>query len=212
MWNWLKSSKDQPAKQTHNQAPAQPDIPVETTRCRMIVITGSSGAGRKRTAKKLSEELGIPYVLPYTTRSIRPNERNGEHYRFLSAEEFRAMEERQAFFQTVRLERGSYGIAAEDLQLALSAHKAAIVVVNREGAQAFRNHYGNEAQRIFLYVTRDDIRLRLERESAPPEVLEEYLRNYEDQIIHKKESEFLLQNMDPEVTVRKIVDFLKDKL
>ncbi|WP_438348614.1 guanylate kinase [Paenibacillus sp. FA6] len=211
MWNWLKSSKTVAIKQELNNSPMEM-AHGESSKYKVIVITGTSGSGRKSTARQLSAQLGIPHVIPYTTRTIRPNERDGVHYHFISDGEFQSMADRLAFFQKVHLERGNYGVSKEELFQVLETHQAAIVVVNQEGAQAIRKHFGNGALRIFLYVTKDDIRLRLEREAAPFEVMEEYLRNYTEQVIYKKESEFLLQNIESETTINKIVAFLQDKL
>jgi guanylate kinase len=208
MWNWLKSSKLPASKaQVPDETPAIPEQPPSTGN-RIIVITGASGSGRKYTAKRLASELGIPYVLSYTTRAPRPKETEGEHYHFIAEEDFLAMVETDAFFQTIRLERGRYGIVREELDQALAQRQAAIVVANHEGSEAFHRHYGQDVIRIFIYVTKQDIRVRLEAEAAPPEVLEEYLQNYTDQVIYKKDSEYLLQNMDRESTVQKIKAFL----
>ena len=210
MWDWLKSPKASvETKPELNQQPVEPEHKEASTN-KVIVITGTSGSGRKSTAKQLSAKLEIPYVFPYTTRDIRPNERNGEHYHFISAHEFQEMDQKHAFFQSVHLERGSYGILETDLAQAFEQHHAAIVVVNHEGAQAFRKRFGSKAIRIFIYVTKDDIRLRLEREETPSEVLEEYLQNYTEQVIYKRESEYLLQNMGAAQTVEKIIDFLQN--
>ena len=211
MWDWLKSSKTVASKQELDNSPME-TVHEQPSKHKVIVITGTSGSGRKNTATQLSAYLGIPHVIPYTTRAIRPSERNGEHYHFISDGEFQAMSDKQAFFQKVHLERGHYGISKEELFQALEVHHTAIVVVNQEGAQVFRKQFGNGAIRIFIYVTKDDIRLRLEREAAPFEVMEEYLRNYPEQVIYKKESEFLLQNIESETTINKIVAFLQDKL
>lgn len=122
------------------------------------------------------------------------------------------MATRQEFSESVRLERGSYGIAERDLSEALEQYGAAVVVVNHEGMQTLRERFGPQAIRIFLYVTKEDIRLREEREGTPTEVVEEYLRNYSEQVIYKKESDYLLQNLDPAETLAKIKTFLQDKI
>lgn len=214
MWDWLKTSKTTHGKPETKAAPdkSTEPVPTETPEFKIIIITGTSGSGRKATAKKLSTDLGIPYVLSYTTRAKRPNEQDGEHYHFVSTDEFQAMAGREEFYETVTLERGRYGVSKNELNQALEKRKAAIIVLNWDGVQTFRREFGQGAIRIFLYVTKDDIRLRQEREAAPPEVLEEYLRNYPDQVMHKKESDYLLQNIDPSVTVDKIKAFLHDKL
>ncbi|KGE20166.1 guanylate kinase [Paenibacillus wynnii] len=211
MWDWLKSPKTSAIRQEPNNQPIETNK-MKSSKDKVIVITGMSGSGRKNTAKQLSLLLGIPYVYPYTTRTIRPQERNGEHYHFISDGEFQAMLERKDFFQTVHLERGNYGISEFELFRALELRNAAIVVVNHDGVQAFRQKFGDAAIRIFLYVTKDDIRLRLEREAVPSGIVEEYLGNYTEQVIYKKESEYLLQNLDSDTTLLKIKEFLQDKI
>ncbi|MGF7047429.1 guanylate kinase [Paenibacillus sp. DS2015] len=211
MWDWLKSSKTVANEQKLNLEPIETEQS-ESSINKVIVITGTSGSGRKNTAKQLSAHLGIPYVLPYTTRAIRPNERDGDHYHFISDEQFQTMADRLTFFQTVHLERGNYGISKDELTQAFEMQQAAIVVVNHEGTRAFREHFGQGVIRVFIYVTKEDIQSRLERESAPYEIVEEYLRTYTEQVINKKESEYLLQNIDPVTTVDKIKGFLQEKL
>lgn len=211
MWKWRKAVRTPVSGVEPADRPAETDT-VHPSRGKVIIMTGASGSGRKATAKRLSQSLGIPYIQPYTTRGIRPQEAEGEHYHFVTDEAFQDMAERGAFFQTVRLERGSYGIAERELMSALGKHHAVIVVVNHEGAEAFRREFGEDAVRIFLYVTKDDIRVRVEREGVPYGVLDEYLANYTDQVSFKKDSEFLLQNLDPDQTVQKIQMFLKDRL
>ncbi|MNC71104.1 hypothetical protein D3C75_1219880 [compost metagenome] len=66
--------------------------------------------------------------------------------------------------------------------------------------------------RIFIYVTKKDIQLRLEREVAPFDLIDEYLGNYTEQVVYKRESEFLIQNMDPEVTVQRIKEFVETRI
>ncbi|WP_059050192.1 guanylate kinase [Paenibacillus senegalimassiliensis] len=208
MWKWLKSSKSSPAPAAVENPDTEQNKVIKD-QPKVIIITGTSGSGRKSIASQLSAELNIPYVRPYTTRRIRQGEVSGEHYRFISPEEFQSIEGGAGFSQSVRLERGSYGIPERDLMEALTSHQAAIVVMNHDGVQVFRKRFGSQAVRIFLYVTKDDIRLRGEREGAPHEVTEEYLRNYSEQVVHKKDSDYLLQNIDPANTLVKIKQFLQ---
>ncbi|MDU2240127.1 MAG: guanylate kinase [Paenibacillus sp.] len=216
MWKWLKGSKptsDPACNESETLGPTDTVLADDRApQPKVIVITGTSGSGRKSIAKQLSAELDLPYVLPYTTRAMRKGERDGEHYRFIAEADFQAKVGRQEFSESVRLERGSYGIAERELSEALEQRGAAIVVVNHDGLQALRKRFGPQAIRIFLYVTKEDIRLREEREGAPPEVIEEYLRNYSEQVVYKKDSDYLLQNIDPAATLAKIKDFLQDKI
>ena len=55
----------------------------------IFVISGLSGSGKSTIAKKLSEKTGIEMVIQYTTRPIRPGEKNGIDYNFITNAKFR---------------------------------------------------------------------------------------------------------------------------
>jgi len=55
----------------------------------VIVVTGTSGAGKGTIERILLERMPeLELAVSATTRERRPNERDGEHYWFLSDEEF----------------------------------------------------------------------------------------------------------------------------
>lgn len=54
----------------------------------MIIISGPSTIGKNPFIYKACELYDLKYVVPYTTRSIRDEEANGNDYFFLSKEEF----------------------------------------------------------------------------------------------------------------------------
>ncbi|GGG13241.1 guanylate kinase [Paenibacillus abyssi] len=204
MWSWSSKRRETPVP-VHQ--PAFPANQAEKEAA-VIVITGSSGSGRKKLAYQLSRETDIPYIRPYTTRVIRPNERTGIHYHFVTEEQFDGMQKNGQFFQSVQLERGKYGIASSDLMGAIQAKQAAIVVVNREGSLMFKRHFGDRAVRIFIYSTKEDVIVRMQQELTPYDVIQEYLDHFTEEVHFKRECEHRVQNSDHIATIQKIKEII----
>lgn len=51
---------------------------------RIIAIVGASGSGKTTLANKLSKDFGIPTVVSYTTRDMRPGETDGVEHWFVT--------------------------------------------------------------------------------------------------------------------------------
>jgi len=61
----------------------------DSVKGRVLVITGTSGAGKGTLVKELLARVpALEAAVSATTRSRRPGEENGRHYWFLSNEEF----------------------------------------------------------------------------------------------------------------------------
>lgn len=52
-----------------------------------IIIMGKSAAGKNHLARKM-KELGLTQIVTDTTRTMRPGERDGVDYNFVSEKEF----------------------------------------------------------------------------------------------------------------------------
>jgi len=69
-------------------------------RAPVLVITGTSGAGKGTLVKALLARVpALEAAVSATTRSRRPGEENGRHYWFLSAEEFDRRLGEEAFLE-----------------------------------------------------------------------------------------------------------------
>ena len=51
----------------------------------VITITGPSGAGKDTAARLFAKATGLPVVCSYTTRPMRPGERDGREHRFVKS-------------------------------------------------------------------------------------------------------------------------------
>lgn len=95
----------------------------------IIGIAGPGATGKET----ITNALGYPQVLRTTTREKRPNEIDGEHYNFLTEEEFEQRARAGEFVSvTHRQDRGWYGILKNDLEKALTDADIAIIEENPE--------------------------------------------------------------------------------
>ena len=61
----------------------------------LLVLSSPSGGGKSTIARRLLESHeGLAYSISATTRAARAGERDGQHYHFLTAEEFQRRQQR----------------------------------------------------------------------------------------------------------------------
>lgn len=177
----------------------------------IIAFTGTSGAGRKTIARRVSGLLGLRPVVSVTTRPPRNPERPDTDYHYVSAETFERWAGEGAFVQTAEIDRHRYGILKREMEEALQAGHGVSLVLNREGADAVKRQYGDRVIRVFIYVDKITVRERLESKGVRFDVMESYLDHYSDEVTYRKQCELVCENVDLERTVERIAGELCDE-
>jgi guanylate kinase len=100
-----------------------PDSPV------VIGIAGPGASGKGTISEYLERTLGYPKIVNTTTRPPRHHETHGEHYHFLSAEEFEQKKVAGDFLTvTERPGRGTYAISKSEVESKLANHGQGCVI------------------------------------------------------------------------------------
>jgi guanylate kinase len=84
-----------------------------------------------------------------TTRSRRPNEKDGVDYQFVAKEEFQKLLDSNALLEWARVYDNWYGVPKETVRQALKQGNDVVVKVDIQGAATYRK-YAPEAVLIFL--------------------------------------------------------------
>ena len=63
----------------------------------MLVLSSPSGAGKTTLVKKISKNSKFSVSISHTTRSPRPNEKNGKDYYFISQNRFLKLIKKKSF-------------------------------------------------------------------------------------------------------------------
>ena len=102
----------------------------------IFIISAPSGAGKTTLLRRVMEELpGLRFSVSYTTRSPRPNEREGEDYHFISPSIFQKMVERNEFLEWAEVLGNRYGTVRENLSLVKSEGVDLILDIDTQGAK-----------------------------------------------------------------------------
>ena len=63
----------------------------------MYIISSPSGAGKTTLVKKISKNRNFSISISHTTRTPRPNEKNGKDYFFVSKNQFKKLIKKKSF-------------------------------------------------------------------------------------------------------------------
>jgi guanylate kinase len=105
----------------------------------LFVISAPSGAGKTTVVQALRKTGNFFYSVSCTTRSPRAGELNGEHYRFLSAADFRARIDSGDFLEHAKVHQDLYGTLREPVLTNLQNGIDVLIDIDTQGAATIRN-------------------------------------------------------------------------
>ena len=118
---------------------------------RLIVLTGPSGVGKDTVLSELfAIDPALEYCVSYTTRPPRPGEVDGVSYFFVDEPTFRAMIDRDEFFEWSTVYGELKGRTYETVSKALASGKDTVIKIDVQGAEKVRSRIGDRA--IYIYL------------------------------------------------------------
>jgi guanylate kinase len=116
----------------------------------LFVVSGPSGAGKDTLLEALrARRHDVRYSVSATTRAPRPEERHGEHYFFLSRQEFERRRDGGGLLEWREYNGNLYGTPRDYIEQTLAKGDDLIVKPEVNGALAIKAAYP-EAVLIFL--------------------------------------------------------------
>ncbi len=110
-------------------------------RGQVVVISGPSGSGKTTVCERLRSDPSVVLSVSATTRSPRPDERDGVDYHFIRREEFLERVRRGAFVEHAEYNGRLYGTPREPLERALRDGRTVLVEIDVQGAAQMRRVY-----------------------------------------------------------------------
>ena len=118
---------------------------------RIIVLTGPSGGGKDTVLRELFRlDAGLEYCVSYTTRPPRPGETEGVSYYFVDEPTFRAMIDRDEFFEWSTVYGELKGRTDETVNRAIASGKDTVIKIDVQGAEKVRRRIAKDAICIYL--------------------------------------------------------------
>jgi len=174
----------------------------------MLLISGPSGCGKSTICKRLVEDEDVVFSVSATTRAPRPGEDHGEHYHFLSKDEFKAQIREGAFIEHAEVHGNMYGTLRGPMEAAILEGKTYLVEIDVQGALQLK---ALDVDGIYVFVAPPDFEVLRERLSGrgteTPEILERRLKKAEDEYRERVKYDHIVVNDDLEravVEIRKI--------
>lgn len=149
--------------------------PSEKRRGLILVMIGPGGAGKNAIMKAIMEHYAsIQQLATATTRTIRPDEKQGREHRFVSLQQFQTMIDNNELLEYQEVTPGKfYGIPGKTVEDCLNSAAVRIADIEVLGAQKLARAYPEDVVQIFVTVPGESI-------ESQTKVLEERMRRRDD--------------------------------
>ena len=180
-------------------------------RGRLIVVSGPSGAGKSTLILEALEAVAeLGYSVSATTRAPRPGEVHGEHYYFVSQEEFERSIGEGKFLEWAEYSGNLYGTLEEKVEEILRAGRSVILEIELQGARQVRQKRPDAAMVFVRAPSLEETRRRLSgRATETAEALESRLATAVGEVAARDEFDFELVNGDREQARRDMIETME---
>ncbi|SQI47086.1 Guanylate kinase [Serratia plymuthica] len=159
-----------------------------------------SGAGKSSLIQALLKTQPLydtQVSVSHTTRDSRPGEHHGEHYFFVSKDEFRRMIEQDAFLEHAEVFGNYYGTSRAAIEQVLSTGVDVFLDIDWQGAQQIRAKMPQARSIFILPPSKDELGRRLRgRGQDSEDVIAKRMAQAVAEMTHYAEYDYLIVNDD----------------
>jgi guanylate kinase len=184
-------------------------------RGRLVVLAGPSGVGKSSVVHELRRLYpDLWFSVSATTRAQRPGERDGVDYRFVTADEFDRMIEKDDLLEWAEIHRGTHrsGTPKAPIEERLAAGEPALVEVDLQGARNLRR---TMPEALLVFISPPSWEALVERlvgrGTESPEVVERRLRTAKEELAAQDEFDEVVVNTDLRSTAEQLLKLILDK-
>jgi guanylate kinase len=177
---------------------------------RMLILSGPSGAGKTTLANGLIDtHPEIEFAISHTTRQKRPGESDDVEYHFISEEEFKALVENGKMLETATVYGYHYGTSRQAVDHALNAGHRVLLDVDWQGSKHLMQLFP-DAISIFIQPPggQDAAQRLLDRHQDSELTIESRMAQYQEQISHREEFDYVITNDDLDETLKELIEIV----
>lgn len=169
----------------------------------LYTVSAPSGAGKTSLVKALVESTAnIQVSVSHTTRPMRPGERDGVNYHFVSRELFAEMLSAAEFLEHAQVFNNFYGTSKGWVESTLQAGLDVILEIDWQGAAQVRRQIPDAVGVFILPPSRETLHSRLTgRGQDSDQVIAARMAEAKNELSHYVESDYLIVNDDFDVAL-----------
>ena len=180
-----------------------------------IVLSSPSGAGKTTITKKISQKYPkIKISISHTTRKPRPNEIDGVDYHFVSKDKFEKLIGNDSFYEYAKIFDNYYGTSKQSVNKLHAENYDVVFDIDWQGTKQLSKYKELNLIKIFILPpNKEELKNRLiNRNQDTNQIVEKRLNQYENDIQHWSDYDYVLINKDLESCfnqIEKIIESLK---
>ena len=162
----------------------------------LVILSAPSGAGKTSLLHALMNDAeGVAVSVSHTTRKQRPGEVDGQHYHFVSVEEFQRMIADDAFIEHAQVFDNFYGTSKAAVRQQLDSGTDVILEIDWQGARQVRRLFPEAVSVFIVPPSVDALRERLSsRGQDSEEIIERRMSDALAELSHYDEYDYIIIN------------------
>ena len=181
----------------------------------LIIISSPSGAGKSTLCRMVVQnDPLIKLSISVTTRAQRPQETQGQHYYFVTKNEFDLMDAKDEFLEKADVFGNNYGTPKKLIDDELNNGNCVLFDIDWQGARQIKEKFDSDSvvSIFILPPSLKELERRLRgRAQDPEEVVHGRMKKAQDEISHFSEYDFILINDDLNSAYNKIRSIIESK-
>jgi guanylate kinase len=171
-----------------------------------FVLSAPSGTGKTTVCKALRQKIpALKFSISHTTRSPRPEEKEGEAYYFISNDEFEKKIAQGGYLEWAKVFDHYYGTSVESANKGNEGQQNLLIELDVQGAQTLRK---NNFPGVFIFLlppSLEELAIRLKkRDTDSIDKINQRLATGKQEIKNVRLYDYVITNVDIDETVQTI--------
>lgn len=169
----------------------------------LFILSAPSGAGKSSLINALLKQdnqassRAMQVSVSHTTRDARPGENNGEHYHFVSVDEFKKQIEKNAFYEYAEVFGNYYGTSEAAIDAQLAQGIDVFLDIDWQGAQQVRMKKPSVTTIFISPPSKEELEKRLRgRGQDSDEIIASRMEQAQAECSHYNEFDYIIVNDD----------------